>query len=544
MDGDMNPSSARKDWDRWREDLRGNSFAGDTHLQSLLRVYRPGLDTAALRAFAGSCSTELDELIRLNNRDENLPRLKRWGDTGERLETVAFHPSYHQIGKRVYATGLMSLYREPGNQLETLAYTYLFAQNGEGGHGCPLACTAGLIKILQQAEQVPEQWLERLLDPDYDTHFHGSQFITEAQGGSDVGANAVQAAPAVDGSWRITGEKWFCSVIDAQLFLVTARPDGAPPGTHPLKAFAVPRHRADGSLNSFRIRRLKYKLGTRSMASAEVDFEGAEAHVVGDFRDVVSVVLNTSRIYNAIFSSAAIHRCWREARSYAEHRKAFGTSILGFPMVQRQVARLRTEAYASRSLTFYLAQLSDRETLSDRERGAWRMLVNLNKFWTSVTATACIRVAIEILGGNGAIEEFSILPRLLRDSIVCEAWEGSHNVLCAQTLRDSQRAGLHRDLFATLEELGGPTERLARCRERWERLVAMPPERASAHIRDLAEELRAPAQGALLRWEARQEGSDPLLPLITEHLLKTTDPTWDPLTDTGLADRLQRLVAG
>ena len=542
MDDHMNPSSARKDWDRWRESVRLNPFDGDPHLQSLLRVYRPGLDTTALHAFAGSCSTELDELIRLNNRDENLPRLKRWGDTGERLESVDFHPSYHRIGKLVYQTGLMSLYRQRGNQLETLAYTYLFAQNGEGGHGCPLACTAGLIKILQQAENIPEQWLERLLDPDYDTHFHGSQFLTEAQGGSDVGANAVQAAPAEDGSWRISGEKWFCSVIDAQLFLLTARPAGAPPGTSALKAFAVPRHRADGSLNNFRIRRLKYKLGTRSMASAEVDFEGAEAHEVGNFRDVVSVVLNTSRIYNAIFSSGAIQRCWREARAYAEHRKAFGSSILGFPMVQRQVARLRTEAYASRSLTFYLAQLSDRESLSDQEQGAWRMLVNLNKFWTSVTATSCIRDAIEILGGNGAIEEFSVLPRLLRDSIVCEAWEGSHNVLCAQTLRDSQRGGLHRDLFATLEELGGSNERLSRCQERWEQLVAMTPEKASAHIRDLAEELRAPAQAALLRWEASHEGSDPLLPVVTEHLLITNEPTWDPLMDSGLEDRLQRLV--
>jgi acyl-CoA dehydrogenase len=542
MENHMNPSTARKDWERWREELRSNPLDRDTHLQSLLRVYRPGLDSASLHHFAGRCSTEIDALIRLNNRDENLPRLKRWSDTGERLEAVDFHPSYHQIGKLLYETGLMSLYQESGNQLETLAYTYLFAQNGEGGHGCPLACTAGLIKILQRAEKVPEQWLERLLDPDYDTHFHGSQFLTEAQGGSDVGANAVQATPADDGSWEISGEKWFCSVIDAQLFLLTARPAEAPPGTSALKAFAVPRHRADGSLNHFHIRRLKYKLGTRSMASAEVDFNGAEAHEVGSFRDVVSVVLNTSRIYNAIFSSGAIQRSWREARAYATHRKAFGNPILGFPMVQRQLARLRVEAYASRSLTFYLAHLSDQEQLSPQERGAWRMLVNLNKFWTSVTATSCIRDAIEILGGNGAIEEFSVLPRLLRDSIVCEAWEGSHNVLCAQTLRDSQRGGLHRDLFDTLEELGGTDERLTRCRERWALLVAMSPERAAAHIRDLAEELRVPAQAALLRWESQQECSDPLLSVVAEHLLATTEPTWDPLADQGLTERLQRLV--
>jgi alkylation response protein AidB-like acyl-CoA dehydrogenase len=495
-----------------------------------------------LAEFGQVCCDELDPLIRLNNRDENLPRLKRWSPDGQRIEQVEFHPSYHTIGRKVYAAGIMSAYRQEANQFESLSYTYQLAQNGEGGHGCPLACTAGLIKILQGSSGYPEEWLERLLDPNYDTHFHGSQFLTEAQGGSDVGLNAVEASQMADGSWRISGEKWFCSVIDAQLFLITARPEGAALGTSSLRAFVVPRQLPDGQVNNFHIRRLKYKLGTRSMASAEVDFIQAVAHPVGTFRDVVSIVLNTSRLYNAIFSIGAMQRSWREAHAYALNRKAFGNPIANFPMVQRQLGRLRVEAYAGRSLTFYLAHLSDQSSMTEREQGAWRLLVNLNKFWTSITATTCIRDAIEILGGNGAIEEFSVLPRLLRDSIVCEAWEGSHNVLCAQALKDCQRAGLHVHLFALLEELGGHCEHLARCQERWNQLVAMPPQAASAHIRDLAEELRVPAQAALLRWESKQSGSDPLLPLVTTHLLTTAKRDWDPLDDNTLAERLSKLV--
>ena len=277
------------------------------------------------------------------------------------------------------------------------------------------------------------------------------------------------------------------------------------------------------------------------MASAEVDFCGAIAHPVGSFRDVVTIVLNTSRLYNAIFSTGAIQRSWREASAYATHRHAFGGPIRQFPMVQRQLARLNAEAYAARASTFFLAQLTDTPHLSERQHGAWRILVNLNKFWTSVTATSCIRTAIEILGGNGAIEEFSVLPRLLRDSIVCEAWEGSHNVLCAQALKDGQRSGLHRQLFDLLEELGGECPRLSRCRERWDQLMTMPPEQASTFVRDLVEELRVPAQAALLRWEASHEGADPLLPVVAQHLLTITDPSWDPIHDSDLTERVQQL---
>lgn len=501
--------AARRELAAWLERTRESAWDADPHLGAITARLRPDA-RAGLIAFGAEVARRLDPLARETNRDENLPRLSRFDDIGRRTEHIVFHPSYHALGRAVYATGVMSAYTAPGNELQTLLYTYLYAQNGEAGHACPLACTAGMIKILQaDARATPDAawaplratWLARLLDPDYDRHFHASQFLTEIQGGSDVGANAVIATEDEHG-WRLAGEKWFCSVADADLFLVTARPEGATPGTGGLAAYVVPRLLADGAPNGFAIRRLKTKLGTRSMASAEIDFDGARAWPVGDFKRVVEVVLDTSRLYNAACSAGMLQRCAREATAYAEHRHAFGRPIGQFAGVARKLQRLDTEAHAARGLTFLLADLVDRLATGDEgpdDRGAHRMLVNLNKYWTSYACTSACRDAIEVFGGNGAIEDFSVLPRLLRDSIVCEAWEGGHDVLCAQALRDSRRLGLHEPMLRWLERLARSDETraaLGAAAEAWRAAVADP--RGEAQIRDVADALRRPAQAAAL----------------------------------------------
>lgn len=530
--------SARDGFAAWRADLRRNAVDADPHLASLTRFHRREHLLPELRAFGEISTRELDTWARTTNRDENLPVLHRYDGQGNRVEDITFHPDYHQMGRAIYATGVIAKYAQPGQEFGTVSLLYLASQNGESGHCCPIACTAGLVKILQQDHAPHSDWLARLLDPNYDTHFHGAQFLTEVQGGSDVGANAVVARES-EGKWRLHGEKWFCSVIDAHLFLVTARPEGEGTGTQGLRAFAVPRV-IDGQVNDFRIRRLKYKLGTRSMASAEVDFEGAVGIPVGTFKTTVEVVLNTSRLFNAICSSGAIHRAAREAEAYARTRIAFGQPILAFPTVARIVARLKCEAYAARSVTFLLAHLSDELALgraSADAAAAYRMLVNLNKFWTAHAATNAVREAIEVLGGNGAIEEFSVLPRLLRDMIVCEAWEGGHNVLCAQVLKDSVRLGTHEGTFRYLATLGGETEELARARSCWQQLLDMDPALQPVHMRDIAEALRVWVQAHVLRAEAAHAGSDPLLPTIIAHLRAP-----DPLQDPDLMHRVQVLV--
>ncbi len=537
----MNPTLARAAFDRWRAAVQDDFYADDPHLAAILA----GRDTTAIAAFGATSARVIDPLVRENNRDEHLPRLRRWDGQGNRIEAVDFHPNYHAIGRLAYATGVMSRYTHAGDELGTLALVYLFAQNGEAGHACPMACTAGMIKILQ-ASDLPHRdaWLSRLCDPHYDTHFHAAQFLTEVQGGSDVGANALVASPAGD-AWRLTGEKWFCSVIDAHLFLVTARPEGAPPGTRGLATFVVPRVTQDGTTNAFHIRRLKDKLGTRSMASAEVDFRGAEAWRVGDFKQTVEVVLNTSRLYNAVCSTAALQRAWREAHHYAHTRMAFGSPIAHFPTVARTLARLRTEAYAARGLTFALASQADALATgrgSAEDAAAWRMLVNLNKYWTSVAATAGVRDAIEVLGGNGAIEEFTVLPRLLRDMIVCEAWEGGHNVLCTQAYKDAAKMGLHRPMFAWLRARGGAHPSLDAAEATWETVLALPPEQALWHVRDAADRLRPAAQAAALR-ALPVDPADPARTWAHDHLLATHTPGWDPFADPQLPQRVGALAA-
>lgn len=457
-----NPAAARGDLAAWREEKAQNFFDSDGFFQRVLKHHlgpeRFAEEAPGLSAFGAECAGLLNELVNETNRDEHLPVLRRFDAIGRRVEEVVFHPAYDVIGEHVYRTGVMSRYATPGQELVQLAYAYLFSQNGEGGHLCPLACTAGLIKILQRKapEWVQARCLPGLLrtDRSHPEHFHGAQFLTELQGGSDVGANACTATPQSDGSWRINGEKWFCSVIDADLYLMTARPVGAPEGTPGLGAFVVPRKLDDGTHNGVYVRRLKYKLGTRSMASGEADFIDAVAWPVavdGGFKAVVEIVLNTSRLYNAVCSSGSMRRVEIEASTYARHRKAFGQPIEQFPLVSRSLARITRETHASVAGTFKLAALADRIDLGQarpEDEAVYRLVVNMNKYWTSIRASQVIHEGIEVLGGNGAIEDFSVLPRLYRDAIVCESWEGTHNVLCAQVLRDLHRYRLHEAFFA------------------------------------------------------------------------------------------------
>lgn len=500
------PAAARAALASWQQSKRQNFYDIDTDLHAVLSYYlgadRLREESPGLSAFGAESATILDDLIRENNRDEHLPVLRRYDSIGRRIDEVIFHPSYLEIGRRAYRTGAMSRYAQPRQERIQLAYAYLLAHHGEGGHLCPFACTAGLIKILQARgdEALKARLLPGLLHSDRTdpAHYHGAQFLTELQGGSDVGQNAVRARRDGD-AWRISGEKWFCSVIDADLYLMTARPEGAPNGTAGLGAFVVPRLLPDGTPNAVYIRRLKYKLGTRSMASAEADFDNALAWAVGDpaqgFKSVVEIVLNTSRVYNAIAACGMMRRAEIEATSYAAHREAFGQTIDSFPLVRRTLSQITAERRSAVAGTFGLIALADQLALGqadDTVRAVFRLVVNMNKYYTSIRCTDVIRQAIEVLGGNGAIEDFSVLPRLLRDSIVIEAWEGTHNVLCAQILRDLQKLGLHRAFFAFVSARAKSQlvrDWTARCEQQVHSLLQSSADEAALHIRAVVDAL-------------------------------------------------------
>lgn len=554
----------------WETSHPTNFFSTDLNLQRVLQRYlgeRYAHFAPRLSHFGAECATSINEAARLEDRIGNHPRLERWSGIGERLEQIEFHPNHDVIGRKVWQAGIMALQAEQGNNVAQMSLLYLLSHNGEAGHMCSLACTSGLIRALQQVGDtaLKAKFLPPLLAHDYDHMQHGAQFLTELQGGSDVGANSIQATPSADGTWRINGEKWFCSNINADQFLMTARPLGAPEGTRGLGLFLVPRLLDDGSVNGFHLRRLKDKLGTRTLASAELDFRDALAYPVGaldrGFKNVVELVLNTSRLMNAVGCVGGLRRAYLEAERYARHRDAFGAPIVQYPLVQEALADILSETQAGVASTFFIAHLLDQlETgAGDAHTGAlYRLLVNVNKYLTSIRMTEVVHRAIEVFGGNGAIESFSVLPRLYRDAVVFESWEGTHNVLALQILRDIQKYELFapfadyvRHALSQLQRLPELVAPLRASLERLENLLvklAKGGERyASAHARRLMEQIGLLAQAALLAQEAEWElaqGLDTLKPDLLRYFInKHLRPDYDPIDDPDYLARL-KLLAG
>jgi acyl-CoA dehydrogenase len=431
----------RAELERWQAARATNFYDATPNLARSLRV-RLGDDglraiEPGLRAFGEAVATVVEPTVRA--AELRPPSLEPADPLGRESQRVTFDPEYARAGRAVCASGIAA-----APAFEQAALLYLLAHAGEAGHACPVVCTAGLTRALRQhaSPELRERFLPPLLEPDYDRCHRGAQFLTEVQGGSDVGANRVEAVPEGD-VWRISGEKWFCSVADADQFLLTARARGAPAGTRGIGCFLVPRRLPDGTANGFRIRRLKDKLGTRALATGEIEFTGALGHAIGapedGFRIAAGVVLNTSRWLNALGSAGLMRRAYLEAASFSRFRTAFGRRIADYPLVRENLAVMRVEEQAALASTLELTALVDAidAGTADREDRAWhRILVNANKFVTSLAATRCVRRGIEALGGNGTIEDFSPLPRLYRDAIVFESWEGTHNVLCEQVLRD------------------------------------------------------------------------------------------------------------
>ncbi len=550
---------------RWRELAPRNLYTADPQLAAAIDAWAGARASsgmqARLEAFGATAATELGAFIDDCERLDNLPVLRAWSGIGERTEEIEFHPSYAEAGRLVWASGVLACRAEPGRATEQAALFYMLAQHGEGGHCCPVACTTGMIRALQEhgSEELRNRFLPRLLDPDYERAEVAAQFFTELQGGSDVGANLVMARPEGE-AWRISGEKWFCSVANADQFLVSARVEGQGPGTAGLGTFLVPRLDDGGRPNGFRIRRLKTKLGTRAMASAEIDFEDARAYAIGapgdGFSISVDCVLNTSRWINALGSCGILRRAYVEASSFARVREAFGGSILRFPLVRETLADMRCEWLASLTSTFYLSALIDRidtGKADPHQEAVYRFLVNANKYITSIAAAAATRMGVEVLGGNGTIEDFSVMPRLLRDNIVYESWEGTHNVLAAQVLKDAGKLGhlanIHDEINTLLsavpdprlaEDAGELRRVLAGLSEDMARSVSDGPFGA-AHFRRQLTSLTRLFQAALMMSVARDEASSAAAAYyLRRHLL----PGYRPESDGTWNDRIEALLAG
>jgi len=534
-------AQGREDLRRWRESQPGNFYEADRLLQALTSGTLAADSVQLLQGFGAVAAGPLDAAVIENNRGPNLPSLETHDALGRHVAGFVHHPSYQRAGELIYGSGMLAAYATiPNPHPFILSLFYLSSHVGEGGHNCPLACAAGAIRALQALGTDAQRaaWLPRLHNPVYGEHAAAAQFLTEVQGGSDVGANAVRARPRRGGQFEIAGEKWFCSSADADLFLLTARMEEAGPGTAGLGLFLVPRM-VDGEPNGFRLRRLKDKLGTRSMVTAEVDFQEAYAEALGPledgFRNVMEWIVDTSRLYNAFACAGAAHRAFLVARGYAEHRRAFGQVILRYPLVRETLAMIEADAEAALAGSFWLAQVQERVdagTATDAEKAFLRMGLNLNKVRTASLSHDAIHRAIEILGGNGTIETFSVLPRLLRDNVVFENWEGTPHTLRTQVLRDAARLGLHEGLFSVLEARLGRSA-LQRDREAFERCIR---EQDTLLLRPVCDRL-----GTWIHLAALQAVDEPAVRARAE-LTALRHLASDPIRD-GYATLVERCVA-
>lgn len=432
----------------WQVDIQKNIYALDDDFIHTIQ-FTFGKDFARINTeldhFGKIVPTELERLVSENNLPSNLPRLDQYNAIGTRVDKVVHHPSYIEAGNIIYGTKLLEKMAQPGGLTECLSFLFLSAQVGEAGHNCPIACSAGIIRLLLKTPHLVNKdfYLAKLTSPSFATNFTGAQFLTEIQGGSDVGVNAAYAQENPDKTWRIYGEKWFCSNAGANLIFMTARYDNDVAGTKGLGLFLVPALWQEEK-NHYTLRRLKDKIGTRSMATGEIDFHGAFAYAIGQPEQgihlVMDNVLHLSRLFNSFCVLGMARRAYFIALAYAKHRVAFSHPIVQYPLVQENLARIKAENTAMIAAIFATAKLQDQLDLDHEEDNKTklllRLLVNIQKTMTASLSVQHVHHALDVLAGNGTIETFSPLPRLLRDCIVCENWEGTHNLLRAQVQKD------------------------------------------------------------------------------------------------------------
>ncbi|PGM52693.1 acyl-CoA dehydrogenase family protein [Bacillus sp. AFS053548] len=429
-----------------------NFYKEDLNLQMILRKYfKEDFFTWAnreLEEFGELCANEIDQRAIHTDR-EGQPRLIKYDAYGNDISHVWVNEGYKQTLKDTYNRGIVSYIHKPipelgikGNYIYSYAQGYLLSQT-EAGFYCPVTLSMAATFLVERYadEALKEKYLPHLLSTGETELYEGATFLTERQGGSDVGANLVKAVKEGD-YYRIYGEKYFASNAgQCGITTILARIEGAPSGSKGLSLFLVPWKNDDGTNNGFTIRRLKDKLGVRAVPSGEVEFNGAKAFLIGDPSRGINYMmeaLNLSRICNAVASVGIMRRAYVEAKKYAENRLAFGQLLTNFPMIKETLAKLATIHEVQTSAVFNLVALYDRvvgnENGTTEEQTLVRLLIAILKMRTAEEAIHFSHEAIEMHGGNGYIEDF-VTPRLLRDAQVLTVWEGTANILGLEILR-------------------------------------------------------------------------------------------------------------
>ncbi|MGK5640021.1 acyl-CoA dehydrogenase family protein [Streptomyces sp. URMC 126] len=488
--------------------LTGFTTADDPALLEALRRdggARGEEEVRALGARAGS--EEVQEWARLA---EAYPPVLRTHDRyGHRVDEVEFHPAWHHLMAAAVESGQHAAPwadGRPGAHLIRAAKFYVWAQ-AEPGHGCPISMTNAAVPALRAQPELAAAYEPLLASRVYDYGLRppldkrgliAGMSMTEKQGGSDVRANTTTAVPAGDGTYVITGHKWFTSAPMSDVFLVLAQAEQG------LTCFLMPRVLPDGTRNALRLQRLKDKLGNRSNASSEIEYERAVAWPVGEpgrgVRTIVEMV-NMTRLDCVIGSAAGMRAGLRQALHHTTYRRAFGAELIDQPLMRNVLADLAVESEAATVLAMRLAAALDRSEAGDAgERGLRRLALAAGKYWVCKRGSAHAAEALECLGGNGYVEE-SGMPRLYREAPLLSIWEGSGNVAALDVLRVLAREPESLDAyFAEVGAAAGADARLDAATARLRALLTSldDPRRAQLTARRLAEQLALVLQGSLL----------------------------------------------
>ncbi len=455
-------------YDTYTEAKGLNWYEVDPNLRMLMdRLIAPedrAWCEAKLVAMGALCGGPVAESAELSDRCP--PRLERYDRWGEEVGEIVHHPAVLASKRALCELGFTGLpwsaeaaaRGRPVPRAMMLAFNYLLCQ-ADSGLSCAVGMTAGAADLVERyaSAEVRDRFLPRLVSMRFDDAWDGAMFLTEKQGGSDLGAITTVARKVGDG-WRLDGAKWFCSNVDAKVIMTLARPEGAAEGVRGIGLFLVPRQRTGGSRNGIRIQRLKDKLGTRTVPTGEVDFVDAEAYLLaGAAADAGSdgrglgrmmEMVTTSRLGVAVMGLGIARRSVLEATIYAWHRQAFGRLLKDLPLVRETLVRLIVELEAAAALVF-----GAMGTARDEQgQGARRLLVPLGKFRATRFGIEAATQAVEMYGGNGYVETFP-LPRLLREAQCHTIWEGTENIICLDVLRAMRTTGAHDALFGWAEEI-------------------------------------------------------------------------------------------
>jgi putative acyl-CoA dehydrogenase len=488
-----------------------NLFTGDGALREA--VNREGADWAEgrLSNIGGELGTP--ETIALGfAANRNPPVLNAFDRYGHRIDEVEFHPAWHSLMTLALKWRLHSSPwsdPKPGAHVARAAGCYMLGQI-ESGVMCPLAMTYGSVPTLVQNHAIATEWLPRIFAHYYDPRFRPAREktsaligmgMTENQGGSDLRTNTTSAERADDGSYRLTGHKWFMSAPMCDAFLMLAQaPDG-------IACFLMPRWRPDGTRNPVHINRLKDKLGNKSNASSEVEFDGAYAQLVGEEGRGIQTIIemaNYTRLDCAIGSSALMRQALAQALHHAHHRVAFQRKLIDQPLMTNVLADMALEVEAATALTFRLARAYDEDT---EEAAVFRRVVTpAAKFWICKRAPILTYEAMEVLGGSGYIEE-SVMPRLYREAPVNSIWEGSGNVMCLDVLRAIERTPRTAEVLAAEFQIGEDS-RVRPFLERLSHRLTSAERHDEAQARALVRDLVLALQAVLLVKHAPTEVAD------------------------------------